>query len=80
MLQNVTFECDKTACSYIRNNKEYYRDNNKDEVTDCAAWADNAETPLVMSCLLHCLSRMVLLRPDQSPVELPFAAQRQDVW
>ena len=52
MLQNVTFECDKTACSYIRNNKEYYRDNNKDEVTDCAAWADNAETPLVLS-LIH---------------------------
>ena len=41
MLRNVTFECDKTAHSTIRNNKEYYRDNNK----DCAAGADDAASP-----------------------------------
>ena len=39
-LHNVTFECDKTAHSYIRNNKEYYRDNNKERNADCAEGAE----------------------------------------
>ncbi|MEI6915005.1 MAG: hypothetical protein WCL39_07730, partial [Armatimonadota bacterium] len=34
MLRNRTFKCEETACFYIRNNKEYYRDNNKDKGTD----------------------------------------------
>jgi len=45
-LHNVTFECDKTSHSTIRNNKDYYRDNNKDCIaaSDCAEGAEAVET------------------------------------
>jgi len=43
MLENLTSRCKETAHLYIRNNKEYYRDNNKEGNADCAEGADDGD-------------------------------------